>query len=259
MMKDFQKKSQSISYARRRAVGQSEPVMLYGLHTVAAALMNECRNKHRLLVTRNALRRLHDYGCPLNLPIEEVQPRDIHRLLGQDAVHQGVVLEADPLSRLELTTLPLLGSIVLLDQITDPHNIGAILRSAAAFSIEAVVMTARYAPAETGVMAKAASGALEAVPLVEVQNLSVAIKELKKMGVPCIGLDSAVDKKLDDVLPRQPPVALILGAEGKGLRSKTRMTCTELARLDLPGSLQSLNVSNAAALTFHIVYQAWKA
>jgi 23S rRNA (guanosine2251-2'-O)-methyltransferase len=139
----------------------------------------------------------------------------------------------------------------VLDQITDPHNVGAILRSAAAFAVTAIVLTARHSPEATGVLAKSASGALEYVPLVAVQNLARGLETLRNQGFLLVGLDSAGENNLAD-LPLWAPLALVLGAEGKGLRQLTRATCDHLARLDLPGRLTSLNVSNAAALSLYI-------
>jgi len=139
----------------------------------------------------------------------------------------------------------------VLDQITDPHNVGAILRSAAAFTVGAIVTTARHSPEATGVLAKSASGALELVPLVSVQNLARGMEELRERGFLLVGLDSAGDADLADVTLRAP-LALVLGAEGKGLRQLTKSTCDHLARINLPGTIKSLNVSNAAALALYV-------
>jgi 23S rRNA (guanosine2251-2'-O)-methyltransferase len=143
--------------------------------------------------------------------------------------------------------------VLALDQITDPHNVGAILRSAAAFAVAAVVTTARHSPEATGVLAKSASGALEHVPLVTVQNLARGLASLKQRGFLLVGLDADGDVDLAAARLRQPLV-LVLGAEGKGLRQLTRTTCDVVARLDLPGAITSLNVSNAAALALYIAH-----
>jgi 23S rRNA (guanosine2251-2'-O)-methyltransferase len=141
--------------------------------------------------------------------------------------------------------------VLVLDQITDPHNVGAILRSAAAFGVKAIVTTARHSPEVTGVLAKSASGALELVPFVTVQNLARALNELKDRGFMAVGLDSEGTENLIAVDMKEP-LALVLGAEGKGLRQLTRETCHVVARLDMPGAIKSLNVSNAAVLALYI-------
>src|SRR5262249_6987193 len=159
--------------------------------------------------------------------------------------------EADPLLSPDVEGIAVDGVVLVLDQVTDPHNVGAIFRSAAAFAARAIVTTARHSPEATGVLAKAASGALEYVPLVSVQNLARALAALKARGFLVIGLDSGGDNNLA-ALPLRAPLALVLGAEGKGLRQLTKDTCDHVARLELPGAIQSLNVSNAAALSLYI-------
>jgi 23S rRNA (guanosine2251-2'-O)-methyltransferase len=143
------------------------------------------------------------------------------------------------------------GIVLVLDQITDPHNVGAILRSAAAFAVGAIVTTARHSPEATGVLAKSASGALELVPMVTVQNLARGLEELRQREFLLVGLDSDGEADLADVTLRAP-LALVLGAEGKGLRQLTKTTCDRLARIDVPGEIKSLNVSNAAALALYV-------
>jgi len=150
---------------------ETGPVYLYGLHTVRAALDNPRREKRELLVTPNARARLEETGPFGRIKSREVTPKDLDRLLGAEAVHQGVALEVEPVSRFGLNDIDALRLVVVLDQVTDPHNVGAILRTACAFGADALITTARYAPRETGVMAKAASGALDLVPLIEVRNL----------------------------------------------------------------------------------------
>lgn len=226
-------------------------VRLYGLHTVAAALKNPRRRIRRVLATRNALERL-GVGDPaaLPFPVEPAEPRALDRLLGPDAVHQGVVAEAEPLAPKPLSALGDCRLVLVLDQVTDPHNVGAIMRSAVAFGAGALVTTARHSPAETGVLAKAASGALEHIDLVAAGNLAVALETLKGAGFLTLGLDSDGPAPLEDSLAGAR-VALVLGAEGKGLRQKTRATVDVLARLDVPGPIRSLNVSNAAAIALY--------
>jgi 23S rRNA (guanosine2251-2'-O)-methyltransferase len=241
--------------ARRRPAWRDRevdgPAILYGWHTVAAALANPQRKIRKLLLTENAARRLADENIDTRVTPEIVRPNLIDARLGPDAVHQGLLAEADPLSSPELDTLAQQGIVLVLDQITDPHNVGAILRSAAAFAVKAIVTTARHSPEATGVLAKSASGALELVPLITVQNLARTLTELNDVGFLTVGLDSEGSENLGAVQLRQP-LALVLGAEGKGLRRLTRETCSVVARLDMPGDIKSLNVSNAAVLALYI-------
>jgi 23S rRNA (guanosine2251-2'-O)-methyltransferase len=231
------------------------PVVLYGWHTVTAALANPARRIRRLLATENAIRRLADDGIELSMAPELVRPDTIAARLSPDAVHQGLLAEADPLPAPELADLAAAGIVLVLDQITDPHNVGAILRTAAAFAVAAIVTTARHSPEATGVLAKSASGALEMVPIVSVQNLARGLTELKEQGFLVVGLDSAAADDLA-AAPLSSPLALVLGAEGKGLRQGTRAICDRLVRLDLPGAIKSLNVSNAAALALYVASRA---
>jgi 23S rRNA (guanosine2251-2'-O)-methyltransferase len=194
---------------------------------------------------------LREENIPVPVEPELVRPGEIAARLGPDAVHQGLLVEADPLPVPTLETLAPEGLVLVLDQITDPHNVGAILRSAAAFAVKAVVTTARHSPEATGVLAKAASGAIDLVPLVLVQNLARGMTALRERGFLLVGLDSEGAADLAD-LPLKAPLALVLGAEGKGLRNLTRETCDALARIDLPGAIRSLNVSNAAALALYV-------
>ncbi|MGC1251729.1 MAG: 23S rRNA (guanosine(2251)-2'-O)-methyltransferase RlmB [Xanthobacteraceae bacterium] len=230
-------------------------VILYGWHTVTAALANPARQFRRLLATENAVRRLADEGITPPLPPEVVRPDAIAARLTPDAVHQGLLAEADPLPSPGIEDLPADGIVLVLDQITDPHNVGAILRTAAAFAVAAIVTTARHSPDATGVLAKSASGALELVPIVIVQNLARALAAMKEHGFLVVGLDGNAAADLAAATLRRP-LALVLGAEGKGLRQLTGATCDLLARLDLPGAIKSLNVSNAAALALYIANRA---
>jgi 23S rRNA (guanosine2251-2'-O)-methyltransferase len=227
------------------------PVLLYGWHTVKAALENPARTFHRLLATENAARRLAEEGLALPREPEVVRPTAIAALVGPEAVHNGLYAEADPLPSPELDAIEPAGIALVLDQITDPHNVGAILRTAAAFAVSAVVTTARHSPEATGVLAKSASGALEYVPMVTVQNLARALTELKERGHLVVGLDSTGETALEQAALRAP-LALVLGAEGKGLRQLTGATCDQVVRLDLPGRIKSVNVSNAAALALYV-------
>ena len=227
------------------------PVILYGWHSVKAALENPARKFHRLIATENAARRLTDSGLSLPLQPELVRPEAIEALVGPEAVHQGLLAEADPLDGGAVEDLAPAGLLLVLDQITDPHNVGAILRSAAAFGVEAVITTSRHSPEATGVLAKAASGALEYMPIVTVPNLARALHALKDKDVFVVGLDSTGETDLA-AIPLRAPLALVIGAEGKGLRQLTRTTCDAVARLDLPGRIKSLNVSNATALALYV-------
>jgi 23S rRNA (guanosine2251-2'-O)-methyltransferase len=241
------------SGARRGGEAHASPerVILYGWHPVREALANPARRLRRLLATENAARRLREEKVGMRLTAEIVRPAVIDRLLTHDAVHQGLYLEADPLPAPAFGDLGEGDIVLVLDQITDPHNVGAIVRSAAAFGVAAIVTTERHSPAATGVLAKAASGGLEHVPILAVRNLGDALQALGENGVWRVGLDSDGPVGLEAASLRGP-LALILGAEDKGLRQRTRSSCDALARLDMPGAIKSLNVSNAAALALYI-------
>jgi 23S rRNA (guanosine2251-2'-O)-methyltransferase len=240
--------------ARRESLrGEADaPAAIYGWHTVTAALRNPARRLRKLLVTENAQRRLADEGIELRIAPEIVRPSAIAERLASDAVHQGLYLEADPPPSPAVEDLAGQGVVLVLDQITDPHNVGAIFRSAAAFGAAAIVTTQRHSPDATGALAKAASGALESVPLVSVQNLARGLAALKARGFLVVGLDGSGDADLS-ALPLRAPLALVLGAEGKGLRQLTKETCDHVARIELPGVIKSLNVSNAAAVALYVV------
>jgi 23S rRNA (guanosine2251-2'-O)-methyltransferase len=229
-----------------------DTVILYGWHPVTLALTNPKRRIRKLYATENAARRLAEENITSKVTPEIVRPDVIAAQLPDDAVHQGLLAEADPLPTPDIETLATEGIVLVLDQITDPHNVGAILRSAAAFAVEAVVITTRHSPEMTGVLAKAASAALEHVPLVTVPNLARALDALKDKNVFVVGLDSTGDSDLATV-PLRAPLALVVGAEGKGLRALTRTHCDAVARIALPGRIKSLNVSNATALALYVV------
>ncbi len=218
---------------------------------MTAALRNPARHIRKLLATENAARRLSEEAIVPPPKPEIVRPSAIAERLLPDAVHQGLYLETDALASPPIEDLPAKGVVLVLDQITDPHNVGAIFRSAAAFGASAIVTTQRHSPDATGALAKAASGALELVPLVNVQNLARALDALKQSGFLVVGLDSSGDADLAS-LSLRAPLALVLGAEGKGLRQLTKATCDHVARIDLPGEIKSLNVSNAAALSLYV-------
>ncbi|MFG1422816.1 23S rRNA (guanosine(2251)-2'-O)-methyltransferase RlmB [Roseixanthobacter liquoris] len=237
--------------------GDEDVALLYGWHTVTEALANPKRRFRKILATENAINRLAEEGFKLPIAPDMVRPGDIDKLLGPDAVHQGLLAHSDHLPSPSLRQAAKHDLVLVLDQITDPHNVGAIVRSAAAFAVGAIITTARHSPPATGVLAKSASGGLEHVPFCLVTNLSRALTELKENGMLVVGLDSEGEADLEDTKLRAP-LALVLGAEGKGLRQLTRETCDVLARIDLPGAIKSLNVSNAAALSLGIARRALK-
>ena len=222
---------------------------LWGRHAVAAALDNPKRRLVCAWVTREAA----DW-FPAGTPITIADAADLGRLIPRDAPHQGVVIETEPLDEVWLDDV--LGSaperaiLLILDQVTDPHNVGAILRSAAAFGAIAIVTQDRHSPPESGTIAKAASGALEIVPWVRVVNLARALEEIAQAGFWRIGLDGEAETDIADALgPKR--IALVLGAEGAGLRPNTREHCDAIARLPITSAIESLNVSNAAAVALY--------
>ena len=235
----------------RRVPQRDEDDIIFGVHAITEALANPRRQIKVLKCTRNALPRLQAaLAARPDLTPELVHRKDLDRLTGPDAVHQGAVMMARPLKQPHLDKIDRTGTVVLLDQVTDPHNVGAIMRSCAAFAVSALVATARHSPEGSAVVVKSASGAAEYVPFVKVTNLARAMEELREYGFTIVGLDSEADSTVEQLTVKQP-LAIVLGAEGKGLRKLTRETCDHLARLDLPGHIQSLNVSNAAALTLY--------
>ncbi|MDA8049408.1 MAG: RNA methyltransferase [Rhodospirillales bacterium] len=229
-------------------------VWLYGLHPVAAALANPHRRARRLLLTDAAEAALRPrVGSPWPLPPERIERGRLDHLLGQGVVHQGAALLADPLTAPPLAqVLDSPGPLIVLDQVNDPRNIGAILRSVAAFGAAGVIAQERNAPDETGAMAKAASGALETVPLLRAVNIARTLIALKAAGCWTVGLAPDAPRPLSgpDLASRR--VALVLGAEDEGLRRLTRETCDETLALTMPGgAMQSLNVAAAAAIALY--------
>ncbi len=223
----------------------------WGRHAVAAALDNPERRVLKAWATREAAEFMR---FPEGVAVTLAEAADLGRLVPSDAPHQGVVVEAEPLEDVWLSdVLADAGDkavILILDQVTDPHNVGAILRSAAAFGAIAIVTQDRHSPPESGALAKAASGALERVPWVRVVNLSRALDELAEAGFWRIGLAGDAEMTLADALGPQK-VAMVLGAEGPGMRSNVRDHCDALARLPIRDSMESLNVSNAAAVALY--------
>jgi 23S rRNA (guanosine2251-2'-O)-methyltransferase len=230
----------------------SGAVRLWGRHAVEAALKNPERQHRKLWATPEGIESL-DGELPPDFPIEHAQAADLARLVAKDAPHQGLVLECAPLEDVFLDEVAL-GEpnrpVVVLDQVTDPHNVGAIMRSAAAFGAAAIVTQDRHAPPEGGVLAKAASGALETMPWVRVVNLARALEELAEAGYWRIGLAGEAEAVLADIMPTGP-LALVLGAEGEGLRHNIAAHCDVLAKLPISSAIESLNVSNAAAIALY--------
>jgi 23S rRNA (guanosine2251-2'-O)-methyltransferase len=224
--------------------------MLFGIHAVEAALANPRRQAIRILATENAAHRLGPLIGRRGLKPEPATPRDLDRLLGADAVHQGVALEAEPLSPIGLDEADPNGILLVLDHVTDPQNVGAALRSAAAFGASGVVMTERHSPPLHGALAKAASGALDIVPVILVKNLAQALAELGERNVLRVGLAEEAETALEQAALTLP-LALVLGAEGRGLRQLTREHCDLVCRISTQSALASLNVSNAAAVALH--------
>lgn len=230
-----------------------ETDLVYGLHSVMAALDNSNRHFKEIFATKNAVIKLQSRLTSRKLSPQVVLPRDLDKLCGPDSVHQGVVAKLKPLPQPDLDELEAQGIVVLLDQVTDPHNVGAILRSCAAFNVQALITTERNSPQGSAILGKTASGGCEYVPIIEVTNLSQAMDQLKKQNFTMIGLDSEAENAIGE-LTIPAPLALVLGAEGKGLRHKTRQNCDIMARLDMPGAIKSLNVSNAAAICLYALH-----
>lgn len=229
-------------------------VRLWGRHAVEAALNNPDRNHRKLWATKEGVASL-DGELPPDFPVEYADVQDLARLVAKDAPHQGLVLECAGLEDVHLDEVLTASEgrpLVVLDQVTDPHNVGAIMRSAAAFGAAALITQDRHAPPESGVIGKAASGALETLPWVRVVNLARALEQLADAGYWRIGLTGAAELDLASALPAGP-VALVFGAEGEGMRQNIESHCDALARLPIGDAIESLNVSNAAAISLYAV------
>ena len=242
---------------RGRKAEAKETVWLFGLHAVRDALVNPAREKLRLVVTKNAFDKLEEAVAEAGIAPEIVDPRRFDVPIDEGSVHQGAALEVRPLNWGKLEDLAISGDgeplLVLLDRVTDPHNVGAILRSAEVFGARAVIAPRHHSAPETGALAKTASGALERQPYLKVTNLADAMVELKAMGYMLVGLDGEGDVPLAEALAstKGRPLALVMGAEGPGLRERTRETCDVIARIPYAGGFGSLNVSNAAAVSLY--------
>ena len=244
-----------IEKERAKREEASRTFWLFGLHAVRDALLNPARQSKRLILTKNAADRLAETLAKTDLTPEMADARKFPAPIDPASVHQGAALEVKPLDWGGIeNVVPEEGpaTVLLLDRVTDPHNVGAILRSAEVFGASAVIAPARHSAPETGALAKSASGALERQPYVRVKNLSAAMEVLKTQGFHVIGLDGEADTTLQETLQKPGDrIALVLGAEGPGLRQKTRETCDELVRIAFSGDFGSLNVSNAAAVSLY--------
>lgn len=247
---------------KSKKVNSTQGFWMYGYHPVKAALLNPGRVIHRLVLTQNAANRLvREIGSIDHLKPEIKPTKYFTELFGVDTTHQGFALELAPLEEMGFDSLDFRNNpeqpIVLLDQVTDPQNVGAILRSVEAFFGKAIITTNRNTPSESGVLAKASSGAIERIPIVRVTNLTVAMARLKEMGFWLIGLDLHGEEELESVLQKTTDVKIgfVMGAEGKGLRETVRKQCDYLAQITINNSINSLNVSNATAIC---LYSAFK-
>lgn len=246
-----------IDKERAKRASAAETVWLFGLHAVRDALMNPMRQKLHLVLTKNAADKLAEAIAVSGMEPEISDPRRFSAPIDSGSVHQGAALEVKPLDWGKLRDLCKPGGtaprVVLMDRVTDPHNVGAVLRSAEVFGARAVIAPHRYSAPETGALAKTASGALERQPYVRVRNLADAMQELRDMGYVLIGLAGEAEDTLEARLADlgDVPVGLVLGAEGPGLRERTRETCDYLVKIPFAGEFGSLNVSNAAAVSLY--------
>lgn len=243
--------------ARKKYKRSEDSNWIYGLHSVRAALENPVRRCHRLVLSENSDKELASLAAARRLNVQVTDAHALDALLPRGAVHQGAALQADPLPDADIedliaSALSSSGPLICLDQLNDPHNVGAILRSAAFFGAAGLIMLERHAPHLSGTLAKAASGALEVVPIARVTNLARALEEIAQNDIFIIGLDEDGDTDISTI-GRKAPCALVFGAEGEGLRRLSRENCNIIARLPAKGRLKSLNVSNAAAIALYEV------
>ena len=238
---------------RRASFEEGDEVWIWGLHAVAAALANPARRISLALITRNAAQRMGLDAAALPAFVRTVEPSEVDLALPADAVHQGAAIRTQPLPEFDIDAFVLQPEkpIVILDQVTDPQNVGAIFRSAAAFGFAGVVLQTRNAPALGGALAKAATGAIETLAEIRTVNISRAIAALADAGWNIVGLDGAAEVALDEAFSGPRPLAVVLGAEGAGLRPGVASACTQLARIPMDPAMESLNVSNAAAIAFY--------
>lgn len=240
---------------KHRTESSRKSYWIYGLHAVLAALQNSTRQHDRLIATHATISIIDKIHSPKPEP-ETLTSENITGLLPPGVVHQGMALLTTPLQAPVLKNiLPKTAQkdaqpLLVLDQVMDPRNVGAILRSAAAFNAKAIIVPDRHAPKESGVMVKAASGAFEIVPMIRVPNLSQAIKQIATSGYWCIGLDNGAERTVKNAII-ESPIALILGGEGKGLRRLTRERCDDIAQIPIAAAIPSLNVSTSAAIALY--------
>jgi len=245
----------------RPSTGTAGRPRFWGRHPVMAALTNPDRIVRKLWLTHDAAQAItRDFDIPASLPVTYADAADLGKLVPGDAPHQGMVAEVDPLDDMWLGDLLLSGKddakdqrgrpLIVLDQVTDPHNVGAVLRSAAAFDALGIVTQDRHSPPESGALARAASGALETVPWIRVVNLARALEEIAEAGFWRIGLTGHTDQTLAQVMGTQR-LCIVLGAEGEGMRQNTQAHCDQLAKLPISDKVESLNISNAAAIALY--------
>ena len=236
---------------------QKQTYWIFGLHAVRDALVNQNRKKFRLMMTKNAAAKLSESISVSGLTPEIFDARQFKPPIDKNSVHQGAVLEVESLQWGSLEDVIMNSRcnpprLILLDQVTDPHNVGAILRSAEVFGASAVVGTKIHSPSETGALAKSASGALERQPYIRIRNLADTIQHLEKMGFISVGLDGEAEKTLADIQEiSHRPIALVLGSEGSGLRFRTKETVRFMVKIPFSTDFGSLNVSNAAAVALY--------
>ena len=250
----FNPKNLKSGKSGRKENPHEDDSVIYGLYAVIAALQNPARNCQKLIATKNALNEIRQQtDIPPNLDVQEASPDQINKKLKPGTVHQGVLLNASPLPEVSLETVTASGKpIIVLDQVTDPRNIGAIIRAATVFGAGGLIMTRHNSPASGGALAKTASGALEKMPLVRVANLARCLESLAEAGYLTCGLDEDGTQWLGDI-PRDQPIACVMGAEGKGLRRLTKENCTQLVRLTASdaSSFATLNVATATAVALY--------
>lgn len=247
---------------RQRSAGAAETVWLFGIHAVRDALANPMRERLRLVLTKNAFDKLEPEIKSSGMEPEIVEPRKFNVPIDPQSVHQGAALEVKPLDWGDMSGVCAprkdpAPRVVILDRVTDPHNVGAILRSAEVFGARAVLATQRNSAPETGALAKTASGALERQPYLRVRNLATSMKALREMGYYIIGMDGTATSSVQDAVAihGKGPLAIVLGAEGPGLRDLTKETCDELVKIDFAADFGSLNVSNATAVALYAATQ----